>query len=254
VSFISCIVFDAGKNTLGTLGKFTFVAATCDFEGKPASDLLSYLRDMRTAFQHAVNTENDRNNRNLENVANWYCRHCGSGTPQKRHFRVLTERLLRDWELFVEGVGRVVANLGRTKTTKLVRNQLKLAARNLEGGDLLEMIERAGRLIGAALDTVAFKKKHEASIRDHMKNSPLSGPLLLDFVYKKVEEAVIAECNLCPVDGEWLIKQGVPQSPKMGKLLKQFQSDWDQAPPGQDKELFLRNAAATVQAYLERMA
>ena len=74
VSNLSCVVFDAGKNTLEPLTEYSFDEATGDIVGQPCSDFIANLRRLRTFFQHAVNVENERNCQILQGVVDWYQR------------------------------------------------------------------------------------------------------------------------------------------------------------------------------------
>jgi hypothetical protein len=253
VSYISCIVFDAGKTRLDILAKFTYDPTTGDFRGEPACSLLNYLRPMRTAFQHAVHiTGNARNDHNLKLVESWYYKQCGSQAPCLTQYRRLTAALVSDWAAFVDGIANVIANLHRAPSALVVRNELALASRSIEQGELLAMIDRAAELAGTTIDAEAFRKKHEHALKSALKSSALTGKELKAFANTWVEDKVINEVRRCPADGDWLNAQGVPSGPELGDWLKRLHAEWERAAPGTAAEEFLADAASRIKEHQQK--
>jgi hypothetical protein len=238
VSHLSCVVFDAGKNTLEPLTDYSFDAVAGDIVGQPCSDFIPNLRLLRTLFQHAMSLENERNRQILEKVADWYERHHAPRDPGPEYARLLADALLGAWERTVICVHDVVVNLGRAPSAAVVRQRLEIASRNIEQGELLQFIEEAIRNIDPGVDLERVKKKHEGEIRNSLKTSCLKGLELEKYARQLVEEAVAKESRLFPIDGDWLKGEGFQPGREMGAWRDRFRQEWEKQGPEVTQEAF----------------
>jgi hypothetical protein len=242
VTHLSCLVFDAGKNTLDCLADYSYDPNAQDIIGQACSSLVPNLRALRTIFQHGISVENERNHDTIRKTTEWYYRSCGTHNPNPEHARLLASALLALWEELVHGIHQVVANLRTAPSAAVVRNRLDAESRNIEQGELLRLIDVAIQRIDPAVDSERVKKKYEEHIRNNLKASCFTGHAYLELARQLVEEAVARESRRCPIDSPWLQAQGLTPGPKFGYWLKLFIQEWDNMPPSVSAEEFKNRA------------
>jgi hypothetical protein len=143
VSFLSCLIFDAGETTLECVAGFRFDTIGRDIVGEPVSTLLIDLRLLRTSLQHAMSLANKDNQQKLRNVESWYRLRCGEPSPRADHYRLLVTVLVGEWKKLVKGIYDVVSNMREAPSSLAVRNALATARRHLPLGDLLQLIRES---------------------------------------------------------------------------------------------------------------
>jgi hypothetical protein len=232
VSHLSCLVFDAGKNTLEVLFNYNYDSSSGDIIGQPCSDLMTGLRRLRTVFQHAISLDNDRNQILLQGVADWYQRHCGERDPGPEYARMLVAALLTAWEEAVDGLVQIVTNLATAPSMVVVRRHLEAESRNIEQGELLRLIEAAVARIDPGVDGERVRRKYEEEIRRKLRSCCLAGRGFEEFARQVVEEAVAEESRRCPTDGDWLQSEGLEPGPELGYWRKFFREEWEKQPLG----------------------
>jgi hypothetical protein len=246
VSFLSCLIFDAGETTLDCIAGFRFDANQRDIVGEPVSTLLIDLRLLRTSLQHAMSLDNKDNQKKLRDVESWYRRRCGEPSPRPDHYRLLVTALVDEWETFVRGISEVVSNMMEAPSSLAVQNALAAARRHLPLGDLLQLIRESVATIDPAVDGDRVKRKHEQSIQRALKECCYTGNAFYDYARHLVEMAVANESNNSPIDGVWLQQQGIQQGRDTARWKQHFQERWDSASSSVSIDEFKRQALAEI--------
>lgn len=227
VSYLSCLLFDAGKNAVLIVTKFQVRQQPLDIIGEPISDLPKMLRTLRTFLQHGLNPADPADQKTILAAEAWFQQLVGISTPRRQHFRRLTQELLAQWEALLAALGPLVACVDACPSVSVLINELNRAERALPRIDLFRIVENVIRQLGVqeSVDPEQFMHTYEENLRLELANScvPASGfsKLAEELAERKIAELLAT----CPIRPQWLIERGIA-GPDIGKLMRAFEEKW----------------------------
>lgn len=242
ISHLSCLLLDAGRAGICVAAKYRVNLQDSTLVARDSSPFVAQLRDLRTLYQHGLNPDSADDEKTAGRARAWFHNAVGIHVPDASHHRALAAQLLGAWEKFLDDVTALVEGLCVCGSTFALKDALSVAARDLPTIDLFRLSERACQKIAPGrLNIDAFLRKHEDGIRAQLRSTAVQGNYLEDEAYCIVEKYVADEVSRCPVTSDWLRRLGIEPGPEMGKWIKTFDGQWQQA-RGVAEPVFLASA------------
>lgn len=223
---------------------------------EPLDDFAATVSALRTRYQHGVNDDDPKNREKADKVREWLLRVVGATRVERKHGRRLAEALLAEFESFVARVAAFVDVIPDEMLKSSVALALAEADARVPEIELARGLDRAVRRMASPLTPEALLRKHGAELRRRINGCCLRGEALREKVEAECEVVVLAEMaardNECPIDGKWLVNEGVPQGAVLGEILRLSRTEWERIAQPRDREAFLRWARCHVRNHLSQ--
>ncbi|MFA8019920.1 hypothetical protein [Bremerella cremea] len=249
VSYLSCVVFDAGDHGLNSLLDFSYDASRNDVKGEPLTSFGGTLRVLRTTAQHGLNPRRTKDVEKLTAAKDWFDGVVGVPVPRKDHWRVLTLALIELWESQVSGFETLITKLPVCPSKAAVLVKIDKDAKLPPRVNVAQAFEDVVQELGLTLDAQELCDRYFEDCKNQLKNACVL-PREWDSRLKGIaEEFVLSHIAKCPVDGRWLIDNGVPSGPDLGKFHARFCKTWAES-AGITSDEFLEDCKNTIRAEL----
>lgn len=226
ISFLACYLFDAVHESLVPLLSWRWNDAEREIENAEPLPFHDTLRALRTVTQHGL-SEDHRHNRDIVDSVERWCRGgAGLEAPRRDVCRVLTAKLLSEWDEAANRLHAVVVHAPESRNRDLIESQLDLAMHRLPKYRWHELLLEAASRMGANIQVDGLLDRQLARLQRDVQDAPEKGDALMERARRLAHDVVVAELARCPVSGEDLVAAGFAPGPVLGQAKALVEERW----------------------------